>query len=216
MNYLAHAFLAGPLSSDRVGGIAGDFVRGPLDPLPPGIGPLLGAGLVLHRRIDAYADTHPAFQRSRARVSARRRRVGGIMVDLFYDHFLAVHWTGLAKDLSGESELECFTANTYRLIATHSEPLPPAFREVFTRMAAQDWLVSYRDPASVALALDRIGEYRLRQPNQLKGAGEELLENYAGFEEDFMAFLPDALAFAGSVQRGREENAGVGNRATDA
>ncbi|WP_341646694.1 acyl carrier protein phosphodiesterase [Thauera sp. SDU_THAU2] len=203
MNYLAHAFLAGPLSSDRVGGIAGDFVRGPLDPLPPGIGPLLGAGLVLHRRIDAYADTHPAFQRSRARVSAQRRRVGGIMVDLFYDHFLAVHWTELAKDLPGESELECFTANTYRLVAIHPEPLPPAFREVFARMAAQDWLASYRDPASVALALDRIGEYRLRQPNQLKGAGEELLENYTGFEEDFMVFLPDALAFAGSVQRER-------------
>lgn len=47
----------------------------------------------------------------------------------------------------------------------------------------------------------RIGEYRLRQPNQLKGAGEELLENYAEFEEDFMAFLPDAAVFAASVQR---------------
>ena len=47
---------------------------------------------MLHRRIDSFADTHPAFRRSRGRVSAARRRVAGIMVDMFYDHFLARHW----------------------------------------------------------------------------------------------------------------------------
>lgn len=207
MNYLAHAFLAGPLAADRVGGIAGDFVRGPLDPLPPEIGPLLGAGLILHRRIDAWADTHPAFLRSRARISARRRRVSGIMVDLFYDHFLALHWsqlaTELATELPGEHELERFVANTYQLIASHPEALPASFHEMFCHMVRENWLVSYRDPASIALALDRIGQYRLRQPNPLQGAGEELLQQYDGFEQDFSEFIPDALAFAASVQRGR-------------
>ena len=47
---------------------------------------------MLHRRIDNFADTHPAFRRSRGRVSAARRRVGGVMVDMFYDHFLARHY----------------------------------------------------------------------------------------------------------------------------
>lgn len=203
MNYLAHAYLAGRVSSDRVGGIAGDFVRGPLEPLPPAIGPLLGAGLILHRRIDAWADTHPAFQRSRARISACRRRVSGIMVDLFYDHFLALHWSRLATDLPGEHELECFVANTYQLIASHPEPLPASFRETFAHMVREDWLSSYRDPANIALALDRIGQYRLRQPNPLQGAGQELLLQYEGFEQDFSEFIPDALDFAASVQGGR-------------
>lgn len=205
MNYLAHAFLAGPIAADRIGGIAGDFVRGPLDPLPAGIGPVLGAGLVLHRRIDSFADTHPAFIRSRARVSARRRRVGGIMVDLFYDHFLAVHWSQLAGELPGERDLERFVANTYALIASHHEPLPDSFHQMFAHMVRENWLASYRDPSAVALALDRLGQYRLRQPNQLQGAGEELLEHYSAFEQDFMEFLPDALAFAAAVQRDRAE-----------
>lgn len=74
-------------------------------------------------RIDAYADTHPAFRRSRARVSVQRRR--RIMVDLFYDHFLAVHWRRLAESLPDESELESFTANTYRFIATHPDRCRP-------------------------------------------------------------------------------------------
>ncbi len=203
VNYLAHALLAGPLAADRVGGVIGDFVKGPLDPLPSGLGAGLAAGVALHRRIDSYADTHPAFRRSRARVSTRRRRVSGIMVDLFYDHFLAAHWEHVSATLPVERSLVDFTASTYRLIATHPEPLPPAFLAVFARMSAHDWLASYRDPGNVALALDRIAAFRLRHPNPLSGSGAELLRNYTGFEADFLEFLPDALRFAESVRHGR-------------
>lgn len=208
MNYLAHAFLAGPLATDRIGGVIGDFVKGPLEPLPPGLGAGLAAGVALHRRIDSYADGHPAFRRSRERVSAARRRVGGIMVDMFYDHFLALHWAELSAPYPAESSLEAFTARTYRLIAGHPEPLPAAFLPVFRRMAAHDWLASYREVENVALALDRMAEHRLRRPNPLAGSGEELLADYDGFEADFRAFLPDALAFAATVRAARETQAG--------
>lgn len=203
MNYLAHAFLAGPLATDRIGGVIGDFVKGPLVPLPPGLGAELAAGVALHRRIDSYADTHPAFRRSRARVSAERRRLGGVMVDMFYDHFLARHWATLSAEPALPSALDDFTRETYALISAHPEPLPPAFMAVFERMAAHDWLASYREVGNVALALDRMSQYRLRQPNPLAGAGSELLADYAGFEADFFNFLPDALAYAASVRAAR-------------
>ncbi|TAH41280.1 MAG: DUF479 domain-containing protein [Betaproteobacteria bacterium] len=198
MNFLAHAFLAGPLASDRIGGVIGDFVKGRLDPLPPGLGVELAAGVMLHRRIDSFADTHPAFRRSRARVSAERRRVGGIMVDLFYDHFLALHW-----DRFSTEPLRAFTSQVYRLIGEHPEPLPASFQPVFERMAAHDWMAGYRDATNVARALDRMAEFRLRRPNPLGGAGAELLRDYAGFEADFFEFVPDALAFAESVRAAR-------------
>ncbi len=198
MNYLAHALLAGDHPADRIGGVIGDFVKGPLDPLPAGLGPGLAAGVMLHRRIDSFADTHPAFLRSRGRVSAARRRVAGVMVDMFYDHFLARHWAQFSEQALGD-----FTADTYRMIAAHPEPLPPSFGPVFERMRAHDWLASYRDAAVVALALDRMAEFRLRRPNPLAGAGEELLATYAGLEADFLDFLPDARAFALSVVRQR-------------
>jgi acyl carrier protein phosphodiesterase len=203
MNYLAHAFLAGPIATDRIGGVIGDFVKGPLDPLPAGLGPDLAAGVALHRRIDSYADSHPAFRRSRARVSAQRRRVSGIMIDLFYDHFLALHWERVSASLPVERSLVAFAAHTYRLIGAHPDPLPPAFMLVFERMSSHDWLASYRDADNVTLALDRMAEFRLRRPNALAGSGRELLHDYAGFEADFFEFLPDALAFAESVRRSR-------------
>jgi acyl carrier protein phosphodiesterase len=204
MNFLAHVFLAGPLAADRVGGIIGDFVKGPLDPLPPGLSPQLAAGVMLHRRIDSHAETHPAFRRSRARVSTARRRVSGIMVDLFYDHFLARHWTHFSTWLQdAPPALSTFTADTYRLIAHYPEPLPPAFAPVFERMAAHDWMSGYRDLERIALALDRMAEFRLRRPNPLAGSGEELVAEYAGYEADCFEFLTDAWAHAASVRQGR-------------
>lgn len=203
MNYLAHAYLAGPVDSDRVGGVVGDFVKGLLVPPPTGLSPALLAGVALHRSIDSFADRHPAFRRSRARISPARRRVGGIMVDLFYDHFLALHWPRL-RGLAGlEIDLAAFTSETYTLIAAYGEGLPPAFMPVFARMAADDWLASYRDPDCVALALDRMAEHRLRRPNPLAGAGAELLRDYAGFEADCLAFLPDVLAWVATVRAAR-------------
>lgn len=197
MNFLAHAFLAGDGSGDRCGGVAGDFVKGLL---PAGLPPALAAGVALHRKIDVFADSHPAFLRSRARVSASRRRVAGVMVDLFYDHFLAVHW----ERFSGES-LPQFAANLYAeldLVAVH---LPARFAEVLVYMRRDDWLVAYRDPQAIALALDRMAVHRLRRPNTLTGGGDELLANYAGFEADCLEFLPDAQRYAGEVRRVRAE-----------
>ncbi len=187
MNFLAHAWLAGELPADRLGGLMGDFVKGPL---PAGLPADVAAGVRLHRRIDVFADTHPAFQRSRARVSPERRRFAGVMVDMFYDHFLAYHWARFhASPLAG------FTAEMYGLMAANATLLPPRLAAILPGMRESDWLASYRSAESVAYALDRMAR-RLRRENTLPGAGEELLGGYAGFEADFFDFIDDARRFA--------------------
>jgi len=45
--------------------------------------------------------------------------------------------------------------------------------------------------------------HRLRRPNPLAGAGEELERDYAGFEADFLVFLPDAERFAAAARAAR-------------
>ncbi|BCL74762.1 acyl carrier protein phosphodiesterase [Jeongeupia sp. HS-3] len=195
MNYLAHALLAGPAPADRAGGVAGDFVKG----LLPGLLPAdLAAGVALHREIDAYADLHPAFAASRARVSTLRRRYGGIMVDLFYDHLLARHWEAFSPDES----LQRFTARLYAELAVQAA-LPAGFVSVLPKMAATDWLASYHEIDNVALALDRMAMYRIRRDNPLAGAADELRAHYAGFEADFLAFMPDALDYARMIRAER-------------
>lgn len=188
MNFLAHAFLAGPAPADRLGAILGDFVKGPL---PGELPPEVAEGVRLHRAIDSFTDAHPAFRRSRARVSPERRRYSGIMVDLFYDHFLARHWHDYHPQ-----PLQDFTADFYALLASRSELLPSRLAALLPRMRADDWLGSYREIDSVGVALDRMAQGRLRQPNRLGGAVEELERHYATLEADFLSFFADALRFA--------------------
>lgn len=185
MNFLAHALLAGAAPADRLGAVLGDFVKGPL---PAGLPSDVAAGVALHRRIDSFADAHPAFRRSRARVSRRRQRYGGIMVDMFYDHLLARHWA-----IFCDEPLEAFSARLYALLDAHPHLLPERLARVLVFMKQDNWLASYRDSAQVGLALDRLSRHRLSQPNPLAGAVEELERDYAGFESDFHDFLPAAL-----------------------
>jgi len=191
VNYLAHLLLAGPDPDYRLGGMLGDFVKGSLHPAPPGIPPGVVLGMVLHRRIDSFADAHAAFCASRNRVSAERRRYSGIMIDMFYDHFLARHW----DRFSGES-LASFTADVYALLAARPALLPERLARMLPAMRAEDWLSSYREPAAVSDALDRMAVHRLKRANHLGGAGGELETAYDDFEQDFLEFFPAALEFS--------------------
>ena len=203
MNYLAHALLAGPDDDYRLGGLLGDFVKGPLPPasqhLAVGVAEFSAgviAGLLLHRRIDSFADGHQAFDRSRRRVSAARRRYSGVIVDLFYDHFLAVHWERFSTQA-----LESFSAAVYALLAR--QPLPDRLARILPTMRQEDWLASYRQPAAVSRALDQIATHRISRSNALGGAGSELAEHYGQFESDFLEFFPAVQAFADDFRRQR-------------
>ena len=198
MNFLAHAFLAGDAEADRIGGLMGDFVKGLL---PAGLPPALAAGVALHRAIDSFADRHPAFIASRARISPLRRRLGGVLVDLFYDHLLARDWADYCSE-----PLADYAASLYVALDAHAALLPERAREIADLMRRHDWLGAYRNVAAVGRAINRMAIHRLRRANPLGGGIEEFLADPEGFESDFRAFLPDAAAFA---RQWRENSRGV-------
>lgn len=196
MNFLGHALLAGPADADRIGGLMGDFVKGPL---PAGLPPELASGVALHRAIDSFAEQHPAFVASRRRMSSARRRVSGVLVDLFYDHLLARDWAE-----HGVGKLAEYTAQLYATLDQYSGFLSENARDVAARMQMHDWLGAYRGVSAVAEAIDRMSRYRLRRPNTLAGGMDEFVSDPAGFESDFRQFLPDALAFAAAWRARRD------------
>lgn len=187
MNFLAHAWLAGDSPADRLGGLMGDFVKGPL---PAGLPPDIADGVRLHRAIDSFADAEPAFRSACARVPVERRRAAGILVDMFFDHFLARRWAEFS-----DQPLPHFTAESYRLMRAHHPLLPLRLQRILPWMTEDDWLASYAEVDSVAYALDRMSQ-RLSRPGLLAGAGSVLRAQYAALESDFLAFLPAARLFA--------------------
>lgn len=186
MNFLAHAYLAGDDPALIVGGVVGDWIKGPL---PGTLPPDLARGVALHRAIDSHAETHPAFCRSRERMSPARRRYAGVLVDIFYDHLLARDWGRHHDDA-----LAGYCAHVYRLIDARLIDLPAPARDVVRRMASEDWLRSYAEIDGIADVLRRMSR-RARQPNPLAEGEAEFIADAAGFAADFDAWLEDARAF---------------------
>jgi acyl carrier protein phosphodiesterase len=191
MNYLAHLHLGGDSPPQLLGSLYGDFVKGPLAGRFPAE---LEAAIRLHRRIDVFTDRHPLIEQARSRFPAERRRTSGILLDLFFDHCLARDW----RDFTDEP-LAQFTARVYRLLAAQSE-LPERLAYIAPRMAAQDWLGSYRDFAvleQVLLGMSR----RLSRPQLLAGAMSELERLYEPLSADFREFYPELQRFADQAAR---------------
>lgn len=198
MNFLAHLLLAGDAEADRLGAVMGDFVKGPL---PGSLPPDLAEGVALHRSVDSFADDHAAFRRSRSRMSAERRRYGGILVDMFYDHLLARHWSAFHAQPLAE-----FAQEAYGLLRSHTQRLPEGLVTIIPFMEANDWLTSYAEIESVGVALSRMSR-RLQRTNPLGSGVVELELQYAEFEADFFEFLPDALAFTARLRDQRNPSA---------
>ena len=136
MNFLAHLHLGGERPGQLLGSLYGDFVKGPLqDRWPTDI----EAGIRLHRQIDVFTDSHPVVLQAKQRFPRERRRYAGILVDLFFDHCLAAHWHDYASE-----PLHDFTARVYQVLREEAE-LPAKLALIAPRMAAQDWLGSYRE-----------------------------------------------------------------------
>jgi acyl carrier protein phosphodiesterase len=190
MNFLAHLFLGPQDPQQALGSVLGDFVRGPVAKLelPQGV----REGIWLHRRIDSFTDAHPLITVSKTRVSAERRRYAGIMIDMFYDHLLARHWDSFA-----DQSIEEFTRGIYPLLLKQRDVIPANAWPVISRMAEHDWLTRYARLSSLHQALDNIA-LRLRHSNPLPGSADELERDYAGFEADFLAFMPQVIAFSRS------------------
>src|SRR5262245_37378391 len=94
MNWLAHLLLSEPSAAFRIGNVLPDILSlAELRCLPAEY----LAGAECHWRIDAFTDSHPVFRRSMARLTPPHRRFGGVLMDLFYDHFLAVDWSSHAS-----------------------------------------------------------------------------------------------------------------------
>jgi acyl carrier protein phosphodiesterase len=186
MNFLAHALLAGEAPALIVGGVVGDWIKGHL---PAGLPDDLARGAALHRAIDHFAETHPAFCRSRTRVSPARRRYAGVLVDVFYDHLLAQNWATIHPQ-----PLHEYCETVYDLIEARLPDLPADSHPALKLMAQEDWLTSYAQIEGIADVLARMSR-RARQPNPLLHGEQELLADVEGFTGDFHDWLADTREF---------------------
>ncbi len=136
MNYLAHAYLSFGIPEITVGNLISDFVKGKQK---LNYSPVIQKGIVLHRAIDTFTDSHAITRRAKSFFKDAYRLYSGPLVDVVYDHFLA-------NDplIFPPERLEPFAQKTYEQIGASQAFLPERFARLFHYMRAQDWLANYQ------------------------------------------------------------------------
>lgn len=192
MNYLAHLFFSKDSTDSMLGSLLGDFVKGDISDR---FNREVRDGIKIHRMIDKYTDAHDTVMHSRNVISAQRRRYAGIMIDVFYDHFLALHWSRF----SGQC-LQDFANNCYiKLDVDAGLSVPDSLRRTISGMTQYNGLTSYARLDGIEKAIDRISA-RMRFQNNLRGGAQELLDNYDVLERDFLEFFPQLRSHVGQAQ----------------
>ncbi|WP_010135710.1 acyl carrier protein phosphodiesterase [Ochrovirga pacifica] len=186
MNFLAHLFLSQNHKEIIIGNFIADTLKGnkyqhyTKD---------IQFGIMMHRAIDHFTDTHPIFRQSKRRLDPKYRLYKGVIIDLIYDHFLAKNWQQYSN-----IPLLNYSQGLYQLFFDNYSILPERAQNLLPYMSSQNWLYKYR-------TLEGIGEImhdmniRTKGLSKMNEAIEDLKENYAIFEKDFILFFDEIQSY---------------------
>lgn len=186
MNFLAHLYLSGDNVDVRLGNFIGDHVKGrSLGRYTDGV----QKGIFLHRAIDFYTDTHPATFEVRQLFREGYRKYSGVVVDVFFDHFLARYWGTFSP-----FPLKGFTRKFYYQMILRYRELPRAIRNFLPFLIQSNRLYSYHKIEGVEQTL-KIMSNVTSLPDKTSFAIETLSYNYSFIRDQFLLFFPDLIDF---------------------
>lgn len=186
MNFLSHLYLAGEAEGLIIGNYIADSVKGKAFEL---FSPAVQDGIVLHRKIDTFTDTHPVVDRSKQRLREKYRKYSSVIVDIYYDHYLAVNWQHYS-DVS----LNDFVKNVYKIIDLNHSVLPEKAVRFTEYMIKNNILVAYAKLEGIEKVLSGMA-YRASFQSNMELAIHDLKEHYHLFEEEFREFFPELESY---------------------
>jgi acyl carrier protein phosphodiesterase len=186
LNFLAHTYLSGCEEAIIVGNFMGDYVKGRNFTQFPD---LVRKGILIHRDIDTFTDMHPIIRRNKLHISDRYHKYAGIIIDIFFDHFLASLW-----DRYSTLPLQDYVNRTYDLLKRNYSLLPPAIKMWFPTFLENNWMMAYQSVEGIELVLERMAA-NTSLPNHAGYAVQVLNEKYTIIQEDFLKFFPLIIEF---------------------
>jgi acyl carrier protein phosphodiesterase len=186
VNFLAHTYLSGCNEEIIVGNFMGDYVKGKNYNSYPD---LVRKGILIHRDIDTYTDMHPITRRGKLRIVSKYHKYAGIIIDIFYDHFLASMWDDFSS-----LPLQDFVSRTYDLLKRNYKVLPEAIKRWFPTFLENNWMMAYQTVDGIELVLERMAA-NTSLPNHAGYAVEVLSDRYSSFKSDFLEFFPSIIQF---------------------
>ncbi|WP_162418842.1 acyl carrier protein phosphodiesterase [Cyclobacterium roseum] len=187
MNFLAHAYLSFERPKVLVGNFIGDFVRGELEKQ---FEKEIVFGILLHREIDAYTDSHPLVKQAQELLKPAFHRYSLVITDMYYDHFLSRNWNDYH-----DQGIASYTQWVYEVIASHKPILPKKFLYPFKYMQKENWLEGYGKMDGLQRSFTGLS-YRTSFDSGMEKAPEFLERHYDFFEDNFKHFFQDLILFS--------------------
>lgn len=186
MNFLAHLALSGNSPNIIMGNFVADFMKGKLTDerikmWPEGV----GKGILLHREIDYYTDTHHKLREMKHLMRPKFGKWSGVVSDIYFDYFLANHF--------GEFypvNLDNFVTGIHQIIEENRELIPAKMVPLADAMMSQQWLKSYLTFEGIGKTFKNLST-RNELRSGLKGAEVDLEENTEFYQAYFLDFYPD-------------------------
>jgi len=142
MNLLAHAYLSFDQPEMLVGNMINDYVKGKKQFDYPDA---VHKGMILHRSIDDFTDTHPVTKKLKSYFKDDYRLYAGAFGDVVYDHFLAND----TKQFADGEALQKFSNTVYKVLDENFELLPAPFQGMIPYMKKENWLYNYKFPQGI-------------------------------------------------------------------
>jgi len=161
--------------------------------------PDIQVGVLLHRSIDSFTDFHPVFRQSKHRLVPKYNHFSGIIVDMFYDHFLAKEWS-----LYHHEELHVFCQRFYRELENHYQELNLKTRGLLPYLLKQNWLERYAHLTDLQQILKQM-DSRFSFPSKMNESVEDLFEHYEAFQREFHLFFKDLMVHSESEKKRIEQ-----------
>lgn len=187
MNFLAHIYLSGSNDLIRIGGFIADSVKGNKYEIYP---KEMQKGIILHREIDWFTDNDAQVRISKKRLGDIYGHYRGVIIDIFYDHFLAKNWSNYST-----IELPTYANSFYNLLQIHKSTLPERVQHLMPYMIQGDWLSSYATLSGIEAVLKGM-DRRTKGKSKMHLAIQDLESHYEDFEKDFSIFFKKLRNFS--------------------
>jgi len=187
MNWLAHVFLSENHIEHQLGNLLADPLKGRAW---EGATKRHKRGLMIHKRIDTFTDTHPLVSQSKASLTPRGH-LKGVVLDILYDHFLSIHWDNFCT-IQRESFLEDFRTHALEDVSAY----PPLAQNIIKRVVGNRQLSSYAHMDGVVDAFQRIHHRlspRAKDKDDIMRYIPFIARERKELEENFLTFFPQLM-----------------------
>jgi acyl carrier protein phosphodiesterase len=190
MNYLAHLYLSGNNHEIMIGNFIADHVKGKQIEL---FDEEIVKGIKLHRLIDEFTDTHKVVEQSKIRLRSEFGKYSPVIVDVFYDHYLAIKWEQYHHE-----DLSLYADNFYTLLNNNHHRLPIRTQQMIQYMIPQNWLVNYQSIAGIDKTLTGMSK-RTKFESKMDVAAIYLDRYYSEFENEFNEYFEELRTYVSVV-----------------